>query len=31
MRATMRLRGGDVTIRFAYPHGGFPDSEGRRR
>lgn len=31
MRATMRLRAGDVTIRFAYPHGGFPDSEGRRR
>jgi len=31
MRATMRLHGGDVTIRFAYPEGGFPDSEGRRR
>lgn len=31
MSATMRVRDGDVTIRFAYPEGGFLHSEGRRR
>lgn len=31
MRATMRLRGGDLSIRFAYPEEGFHDPRGRRR
>ncbi|MGN7799311.1 hypothetical protein [Leifsonia sp. 22587] len=31
MRATMRVRGGEVVVRFAYPEAGFPYPGGRRR